>query len=343
MPDDPTTISRGGTWHAAPEQLRAALVAPVCSVLDELGVIEVAGADAAAFLQSQLTNDVAGQDAAEVRRNGYCTAKGRLLATFDVWRAGDAFLLQLPRELLPAVLKRLSMFVLRSRVKLSDASAAWNTIAVFGPGAADRLRQVGADAVPPMARSLSIEGAHVSRVEASDRIAEAFVLRVAEGAAAAWIDRIGARRVASAVWWWTRVDAAVPTVFAATQEKYVPQMINYEVLGGVNFKKGCYPGQEVVARSQYLGKLRRRMSIATVDAEAAAGDDVFALVPAQTDPLPDAQPVGSVVMAATAPDGGMDLLFEAPVDRLEGPGLALAGGALLRVRPVPYPLVDVTA
>lgn len=341
MPEDPITIRRGGTWRAARDELRAALAEPVCAQLDELGVIEVAGADAAAFLQSQLTNDVAGQDASEVRRNGYCTAKGRLLATFDVWRSGEAFALQLPRELLPAVLKRLSMFVLRSKAKLADASSAWATVAVFGPGSGERLRQAGV--APPSGGSLQAEGARVSRVEASGRISEAFVLRIAADAATSWLDRLGTRRVASGVWWWSRIDAGVPTVFAATQEKYVPQMINYEVLGGVSFRKGCYPGQEVVARSQYLGKLRRRMSIAAVDAEASAGDDVFALAPAAAGASSDAQPVGSVVLAAASPDGGMDLLFECPVDRLEGPGLALAGGVPLRVRPVPYPLVDVTA
>ena len=101
-------------------------------------------------------------------------------------------------------------------------------------------------------------------------------------------------RVSSGHWWLSEIDAAVPTIFTATQEKFVPQMINLEVLGGVDFKKGCYPGQEIVARSQYLGKLKRRMNIAHVDA-----DDV--------QPAADvyhsnaAQPIGAVVMAAVSP------------------------------------------
>jgi tRNA-modifying protein YgfZ len=138
---------------------------------------------------------------------------------------------------------------------------------------------------------------------------------------------------------WSEIDAAVPTVFAATQEKFVPQMINFEVLGGVDFKKGCYPGQEIVARSQYLGKLKRRMRPAHVDADdpPSAGSDIVH--------SSDGQAVGTVVMSARAPGGGCDLLFEAPIDRVEAGTLQLgdSSGAMLQVRPLPYALFDPTA
>jgi hypothetical protein len=128
----------------------------------------------------------------------------------------------------------------------------------------------------------------------------------------------------------------VPTVFAATQEKFVPQMINYEVIGGVSFTKGCYPGQEVVARSQYRGKLKRRMHLAHCTEAAVPGADVFA--------DGEAEPAGTVVMAAGAPGGGCDLLFECPLEKAEAPlRLAGEGGARLELRPLPYELVDVTA
>jgi folate-binding Fe-S cluster repair protein YgfZ len=116
-------------------------------------------------------------------------------------------------------------------------------------------------------------------------------------------------------------------------------MINFEVLGGVNFKKGCYPGQEIVARSQYLGKLKRRMQVAHADLgdPPAAGSDVFQSA--------QGQPIGTVVMAARAPGGGVDLLFEAPVDRAASGTLHIGavGGAALRVLPLPYELFDPTA
>ncbi len=175
----------------------------------------------------------------------------------------------------------------------------------------------------------------VSRLPAAPRIAERFLLSLPANttlpAPLAALDS-----VASDAWWWTEVNAAVPTVFAATQEKFVPQMINFEVLGGVNFKKGCYPGQEIVARSQYLGKLRRRMQVAhaELDDPPPAGSDVFQTA--------QEQPIGTVVLSARAPGAGVDLLFEAPVDRVET-GMLHVGtvdGPMLRIEPLPYELFD---
>ena len=142
--------------------------------------------------------------------------------------------------------------------------------------------------------------------------------------------------VGSGAFWWSEIDAGVPTVFPATQEKFVPQMINLEVVGGVSFSKGCYPGQEVVARSQYRGKLKRRMQLAHCAASAPAGADVFA--------AGDTEPAGTVVMAASAPDGGFDLLIECPLEKTGAPlRLGSAEGPALALRTLPYELVDVTA
>ncbi|MCU0951147.1 MAG: folate-binding protein, partial [Burkholderiaceae bacterium] len=167
---------------------------------------------------------------------------------------------------------------------------------------------------------------------------ERFVLRAPADQADRLISALAAaRRVSSGVYWWSQIDAARPTVVAATQEAFVPQMINLEVLGGVNFKKGCYPGQEIVARSQYLGKLRRRMSLGHIDGmpqAAAPGGDVQ--VEGQT------EPGGKIVLAAAAPGGGMDLLIECPMDRIAEQTL-LVGGERLTLRPLPYELIDVTA
>ena len=179
--------------------------------------------------------------------------------------------------------------------------------------------------------------ARIDRVPGSDRLPERFLLTSPPAAPLpAWCAELP--RAAAAAWWWSEIEAAVPTVFAATQEKFVPQMINFEVLGGVNFKKGCYPGQEVVARSQYLGKLRRRMQRGHVDTtEVATGGDVFH--------SGGAQPVGTVVLAAPAPGGGTDLLFEVPIDRLDSGTLHVNApdGPALAVRPLPYELFDPTA
>lgn len=328
-----------GTWHAARDELAHALSAPALARLDELGVIAASGADATAFLQGQLTNDTAGLDAERVQLAGYCTAKGRLIAVFEQWRDGETICLQLPREILAPVMKRLSMFVLRAKVKLEDASAHWATFGLVGPGSAQLMREAFGGA-PAVGQSAVIDGVRISHLADGTQARERFALRVAADRADELAARLGAARlVGSGVWWWSQIDAALPTVVAATQEAFVPQTINLEVLGGVNFKKGCYPGQEVVARSQYRGKLRRRMSLAHSGAASAAGADVFA--------AGEAEPVGQVVLAADAPGGGTDLLFQCPLDRplIEDELLRLGSpeGTPLTVRPLPYPIVDVTA
>ncbi len=197
------------------------------------------------------------------------------------------------------------------------------------------LRSAGIAAPASVWASVVTAGVRVSRLPAAARVAERFLLTLAAGAALP-APLAALPVVSSDAWWWSEVAAAVPTVFAATQEKFVPQMINFEVLGGVNFKKGCYPGQEIVARSQYLGKLKRRMQLAHAELEdpPPAGADVFASA--------QKQPIGTVVMAARAPGGGVDLLFEAPVDRVEsgvlhvgavdGPRLRIDASALRTVR-----------
>lgn len=313
--------------------LTSSVQSPTLVPLPELGVVSISGADAITFLQSQLTNDVAQLRVDQMQLSGYCTPKGRLLATFHQWRTDDAVFLRMPSEIIASIVKRLSMFVLRAKVKVADVSDAWTTYALLGAGA---LNDFGLAApVAPWSSTLS-GNIRVDRVLPTPGGIERFLLTHPSDAQLPLPQTV--LNASSNLWWASEIEAGVPTVFAATQEKFVPQMINLEVLGGVDFKKGCYPGQEIVARSQYLGKLKRRMNIAHVDAIGVnAAADVF---------HSDAQqPIGTVVMAATSPAGGSELLFEAPVDRLELGSLRLQGvdGPQLTVRPLPYTLFDPTA
>ena len=334
---EPARASAGGCWLFEAARLASPLRQPVRCTLGELGVIRASGEDSARFLHGQLTNDVEHLPADRLRLAGYCTAKGRLLATFRLWRDGDATCLLLPREILPAVMKRLSMFVLRAKAKLADDSDNWRLGAVFGSGAAAALRAGGVEVPAGVGDILATGSMRLAKLHPGLRIAERFLVLARTDAAVddlACIEPLP--EVDAGAFWWSEIDAAVPTVFAATQEKFVPQMINFEVVGGVNFAKGCYPGQEVVARSQYRGKLKRRMQLAHCTAAASAGSDVFA--------DGDAEPVGTVVMAASAAEGGFDILFECPLEKV-GSALRLgaADGPRLEVRPLPYELVDVTA
>lgn len=287
--------------------------------LSDSGLIAVSGADARAFLHAQLTSDVANLPPREARRAGWCSAKGRLLATLLVVPQGDAFLLQVSADLVPAVLKRLQMFVLRSKVGLADVSADWLQAGVCGPGAAQRVAALGLG-VP--AADLELAAADHSIVV---RLDAARYLIFAAGEARA---RLAASLPDgdAAAWALAEIRAGVPRVTLATQDLFVPQMVNLERLDGVDFRKGCYPGQEIVARAQYRGQLKRRMVRVRTPVPLAAGQDLFSDDSAS-------QPSGTVVSAAQG-----EALAVVQIATLES-GAALRaepGGAALDVLPLPY-------
>ncbi len=316
---------------AGAERLAAANTTIVAD-LSQLGVLAFSGEDTAAFLQGQLTNDVNALHADSAQWNGYCSPKGRLLGNFLMWRDDEDYCLQMSGELHAGVLKRLSMFILRARVKGRDASDERVRLVVAGPTAQAAVADaMGAMPDAPM-RTLTGDAGRVIRVGA-----DKFVLAVRpERAQAAWLTlRHSATPVGAPAWDWLRLTAGIPMIVAATQEQFVPQMVNYETLGGVSFQKGCYPGQEIVARSQYLGKLKRRMLLAHVDAPAAAGDSLYSADFGE-------QASGTVVNAAPAPSGGYDLLAVAQVESARAQTLHLGrpDGAALTLKPLPYDLPE---
>ncbi|KVW99570.1 YgfZ/GcvT domain-containing protein [Thiobacillus denitrificans] len=300
--------------------------------LSQLGVIALRGEDTATFLQGQLTNDVRALHADGAQWSGYCSPKGRLLGNFLAWRQGEDFCLQLSGDILPGVLKRLSMFIMRAKVQGRDASDENVRLVVAGKQALAAVT-AAMGAVPDTAmRSVAGEAGQVIRL-GDDK----FVLSIApERAAAVWQAlRPSATPVGAPVWDWLRLNAGIPMIVAATQEQFVPQMVNLEAIGGVSFQKGCYPGQEIVARSQYLGKLKRRMFLAHVDAEAAPGDSLYSADI-------EGQATGTVVNAAPAPAGGYDVLAVAQVESANAQTLHLkaADGAALILKPLPYALPE---
>ncbi len=313
----------------------AELAGGFVAVVGDLGLIAVTGADAASFLHNQLTNDVEHLGAGEARLAGYCSPKGRLQATFLVWRDADSVYLQLPHELQGALQKRLSMFVLRAKAKLADAGADVVTLGLGGAAAQAALRQHVA--VLPEVPYGKVDGPLGTII----RMADAFgapryqwLLSQADAAAVLPALRSTLALGGNQAWQLSAIHAGVPQITTRTQEQFVPQMVNFELLGGVNFKKGCYPGQEIVARSQYLGKLKRRTVLVTIEgATAQAGDEVFAVA----DP---GQPCGMVVNAAANGAGGVDALVEMKLAAIDEGDIRLgsAEGAPLVVKPMPYPL-----
>jgi tRNA-modifying protein YgfZ len=210
---------------------------PRIARLDQYGLLQAAGDDARGFLHAQLTNDIENLAPGQARYAGWCSAKGRLLATFLVVPHAGGFLLQLSRDLVPAVAKRLQMFVLRSKVKITDVTAQWVQYGVWEPQSGKPLMTTQAgDAI-----AVGIEADRSLRL-------------VPEGSSARLTPNAPAED-------WTLADvrAGRPRIAQATQDQFVPQMVNLELAGGVDFRKGCYPGQEIVARAQYRGAVKRRM------------------------------------------------------------------------------------
>ncbi len=339
---DPAAASGAPTASPAllPAQAAAGFIAP----LTDLGLMAFSGDDAAGFLHSQLTNDVEHLGQQEARLAAYCSPKGRMLASLLYWRAADgAILVQVPRELQAAVQKRLQMYILRAKVKAADTSAAKVALGLGGAAA-------GATLTPWFA---TLPDAPYAKVDGDAgcliRMADAFGapryqwLATPEQAAQAWPQLAQALAPAGAeLWRLADIQAGVPRIVQATQEKFVPQMVNFELIGGVSFKKGCYPGQEIVARSQYLGKLKRRTLAATLagdtdtaPAPVAAGMEVYA------EGAPD-QPCGMVVNAERAGAGEFALLVELQTAAAEAGAIRLgsAAGPTLQFQPLPYALPD---
>jgi folate-binding protein YgfZ len=310
---------------------------PCVAPLADLGLIAVQGAEAAKFLHAQLTNDVEQLAPGMARWAGYCTAKGRLLSTFRYWRDTESILLTVARPLAQPIARRLSMYVLRTKARVTDASDAHAVFGLAGQAAAAAAaRAFGLDA-PLADGSSAADGAYLAGLpplpagESGSARSRWLLVVPAERASEAWSALSGAAApVGGEAWRRTEVLAGIPRIVPATSEHFVPQMLNFESVDGVNFRKGCYPGQEVVARSQYLGKLKRRMFVAHgAGLPPEPGSDIV--------PAAGGEPCGEVVLAASDGAGGFDLLFESQVAAVEA-GPVLAGAATLVPRPLPYAL-----
>ncbi|AOJ31769.1 YgfZ/GcvT domain-containing protein [Burkholderia metallica] len=305
-----------------------------CMPLPQFGVIDVAGDDAATFLHSQLTNDIEHLDAASARLSGYCSPKGRLLGSFLTWRAGHGVRLLVSKDVQPAVQKRLSMFVLRAKAKLTDAS---DTLAVVGFAGDVRDALSGIFDALPDGVHVKVDGPAGTLIRVPDAAGRKRYLCIGPRAEVdARVAALGNTLpiVSPAVWDWLDIRAGEPRITQPAVEQFVPQMINFDVIGAVNFRKGCYPGQEVVARSQYRGTIKRRTALAHVAGDTDtvhAGVELFH----SDDP---GQPCGMVVNAAAAPAGGVDALVEIKLAALDSGTVHLgsADGPALAFDTLPY-------
>ena len=317
---------------------------PIQASLPQWGLIFVEGADAASFLQNQLSNSVLGlsrtltpqfaQSHDSVRLVGYCNAKGRLLAS--AWlgqfpedaNAPDRFALFISKDIAASIAKRLSMFVLRSKVKVIDASSQWS-VSGYCCNDSDitdlqiEAGQIGLRLPDVMANDQTYSRVLIARKnnESENKLSED-----------------------SMQWDHLEVMSAIPRIVLATQEQFVPQMINFESVAGVDFKKGCYPGQEIVARSQYRGAIKRRLQLAHASMDSLGS---VSIAPATelfqaNDP---SQPAGMVVLSSPSPTdpNRIDLQVECKLDALESGEIHLGSvqGPVLKIDSLPYPFIEI--
>ena len=254
--------------------------------LQHLGIIRAQGTDAARFLHGQLTQDFSLQKPEQARLAAFLSAKGRMQASFIGIKRNDAeILLVCSRDLLAATLKRLSMFVLRSQVKLSDASADFTLL-----GLTTAITHNPEHESTPTTPWIATHTGNTITVQLYPAVGQERTLWLAP------IDTIAPEGspMPSATWAWSEVMSGVATLTEPVIDMFVPQMLNYESIGGVSFKKGCYPGQEVVARSQFRGAIKRRTYLARTDTAVSVGDEIFAA-------NDTSQACGVVVQAAPVP------------------------------------------
>lgn len=292
---DQTMVSDFGDSAA---ELAAARDGTIVSPLAHLGLIECLGEDAKSFLHNQLTSDINHLELACAQHSAWCTAKGRMLASFLLYRTDSGYRALLSADLLATIQKRLQMFVLRSKVKIADLSGTHESIGLAGPHAAAALTQAGLPAPGRRLEALAFADGMVIRLDDTR-----YIVSVASTAAAPLWTALAAsaRPAGTPVWQWLDVQAGIPLITEATKEAFIPQMTNFDKIGGVSFHKGCYPGQEIVARTQYLGKVKRHLyRIHAADA-IAAGASIYA-------PENPEHPCGMVATAAPAPGGGYDAL-----------------------------------
>lgn len=304
--------------------------APGFTRLDHLGLIVVRGADARTFLHGQLTCDIDSLSPERCQHGGYCTAKGRLLATFLIWQREDAFHMQISAGLREAVQMQLSKFILRAKVKAADASANYACIGISGEGAAQVLKQL-LGTVP----AAPYEVRHIADASVMKLPVERYEIAIAAAGARALEDALSkhASAAATEVWDWLDIRAGIPVITPLTQEAFVPQMVNLDQLGGVSFTKGCYPGQEIVARMHYRGGLKQRMYRVHIAADAApqAGDKLYSTRFGE-------QACGMIVRAAPAPGGGYDALAVMQIVEAQDGNVhwSTADGPVLRLLELPY-------
>lgn len=326
---------RLSNFGQAEDEVKAAQSGNIMTALASLGHIEITGADTVDFLQGQFSNDVKQVSTSHSQLNAYCTPKGRILTTFRLFAMADHYYMTLPHELLEGTLKRLRMYVMRSQVTLNDISESWVSIGIAGPDSETHVAETLGEIPADINAVKTVKDIAIIRVPG---VKPRFELHGPVDKMIAIWDQLAARLtlVGEGVWSHLDIEAGIPTIRAQTAEKFVPQMVNLQAIDGLSFKKGCFPGQEIVARTQYLGKLKKRMYRAHIDTQdtVQAGDELYGA------DENNKQSIGTIVEAQPSPRSGYDILAVIQITEAENKPVHLhkQDGALLEISELPYSL-----
>lgn len=309
----------------------AAPVFPDCALtaLTRYGLIRISGEDKREFLQGQFTNDIKKVSETDTQLSGYCSAKGRMLASFLVFQRGGDLYIQLPLDRKETILKRLGMFVLRSQVSITDASESLSMLGVSGTC----LETLLPDA--PTVDWHSVTDAELTLIRLPGDRPRCLVIGPDEALVALW-NALSTSAEPTTADFWTLMDirAGIPGVYKETVEAFVPQMANLQLVNGVSFTKGCYTGQEVVARMQYLGKLKRRMYRVRIPVGEVPvrGTELFS---ASSE---SGQGAGRIVQATVTEDGTIEALAVMQISSAEANDVHLENeqGRALDIVDLPY-------
>ena len=299
--------------------------------LSHLGLLEISGADAVTFLQGQVTNDVKLLSGTNAHYTAYCNPKGRMLALFLAFAHYDHLHLQLNRELLESTMKRLKMYVMRSKVEIKDVSDSIIKFGLNGPQAASMLESVFSKIPTEDYELVSLENGAILKLPSVNDDARYEIFSDAVNAPIIWAAlKNNCNIVQKPHWDWLEIQAGIPDVELKTQEQFVPQMLNLDILGAINFKKGCYTGQEIVARTHYLGTVKRRTYLAEIatDIAPAAGEKVLDAAKNE---------VGQIVRVAPNTLSGFDALIELRIEAKEA-GNMTCNEAAITVKDLTYAL-----
>lgn len=305
--------------------------------LSHFGIISAYGEDTGEFLQSQFTNDVNQVDETRSQLSALCSPKGRMLCNFRIFRREQTYYLVLPYELLEAALSRLRMFVLRSRVTLEDASDALMSIGASGKKMTTHLGNIAGTLPENVDEAVEYKDYTIIRV--AGVVPRYEIYGLLEPMKKLWqaLD-VHATPVGANLWELLNIQSGIPVITAGSIDAYVPQMANMHLVNGVSFTKGCYPGQEIVARMHYLGKLKRRMYRVGFDAREAPA----AGTPLVTETSTESQDIGTVLSAQKNPDGKYEALAVIQTKDAENSALKLgdAEGPEVTVLDLPYSFDD---